>query len=93
MYLYVLEKFKNIHNKEEIYDADTIIEVSEDRYKEIVENMNKKGKKLVRKATKKEIEAYLKMKDNKTVDETDFNYSDDETKKTENPDDDNKEEK
>lgn len=80
MYLYILEKFKNIHDSEEIYDADKVIEVSEYRYKEIVENMNKKGKKLVRKATKKEIENYLKMNDNKTIAETNLNHSDDSDK-------------
>lgn len=68
MYIYILEKFKNIHNSKEIYKADTIIEVLEDRYKEIVKNMKKKGKNLVRKATKEEIEEYLKEKEQDITD-------------------------
>lgn len=60
MYIYILQKFKDIHSKQ-IYEADTIIQVSASRYKEILKNTNelKKNKRLindlVREATKEEI--------------------------------------
>ena len=64
MYIYILKKFKNVHNKE-IYKADTIVQVSASRYKEIIKNTNelKRKKKLnealVREATEEEIRTFL----------------------------------
>lgn len=64
MYIYILKKFKDVHNKE-IYKADTIVQVSASRYKEIIKNTNelKRKKKLnedlVREATEEEIRTFL----------------------------------
>ncbi len=78
MYIYILKKFKDAHNKE-IYKADTIVQVSASRYKEIIKNTNelKKKKKLnedlVREATEEEIGTFLdtqpiENKENQTED-------------------------
>lgn len=78
MYIYILKKFKDVHNKE-IYEADTIVQVSASRYKEIIKNTNelKRKKKLnedlVREATEEEIRTFLdtqpiENKENQTED-------------------------
>lgn len=59
MYIYILKKFKNIHNKNEIYEANNIYEVSDERYKEIIKNMKKQKQVLIRKATDEEIKKHL----------------------------------
>lgn len=61
MVIYVLEKFKNIHNKKEIYEVNKIYEVSDERYKEILKNMKKQKKNLIRKATDEEVKQYLAL--------------------------------
>ncbi len=59
IYIKVLEEFQNIHNKNEIYHIDEVKEITKERYEEIIKNMNKLNKKLVKKATKKEIDDFL----------------------------------
>lgn len=74
MYIYILEKFKNIHNPNEVYSADTVIKVSDSRHKEILKNMKKKQKNLIREATEEEINSFLK-----SIQEKDITSNDEET--------------
>ena len=67
MYIYILEKFKNIHNPNEVYSADTVIKVSDSRHKEILKNMKKKQKNLIREATEEEINSFLKSIQEKDI--------------------------
>lgn len=74
MYIYILEKFKNIHDPNEVYSADTVIKVSDSRYKEILKNMKKKQKNLIREATAEEINSF-----SKSIQEKDITSNDEET--------------
>ncbi len=62
MYIYVLREFTDIRDEEIDYKANKVYEVTQKRYKEIIKNMEKKNKFLIREATKEEVEEYLKEK-------------------------------